>query len=188
MSQPKLSGRAKAYLRKNGLEAFEARYGNYYVASYRLGGDTAIMITTSASRTKKKETLSVKVTAEVLCFSKSTQHEKSFYSFDASKSIKFLGFDTLAVQNWDETCDGPENGEAFKNLYEKAMQLVENTHNMTNRLEDKLERLGLANGDLLSTDQCHKLGREGLIIELVLLPIRRLTEVLVLENDSEQSD
>lgn len=51
-----------------GYPAFCHRYGDYYLAGYRIGGETGILISTSSFPSKKVETFEIKVTLEVLIF------------------------------------------------------------------------------------------------------------------------
>jgi hypothetical protein len=58
---PKLTDQAIIVVKyQGGINTFEERYGDYYVAGYRLGGDTGVLFGTSKSTTFKDEALSVR--------------------------------------------------------------------------------------------------------------------------------
>jgi len=89
---PRLTTEATIAIKYDGGYAnFCERYGDYYVAGYRIGGETGLLISSSSFRTKKVEKFGVKVTLEVLFVEVSKTWSKDFEEFGAGRSLKLLG-------------------------------------------------------------------------------------------------
>ncbi|RFN44899.1 hypothetical protein FIE12Z_10880 [Fusarium flagelliforme] len=174
-TQPRLTDKAITVIKfGGGIPSLEARYGDYYVAGYRLGGDTAMLMSSSSYNTKEKEVFGVTVSVEVLFFESSTHWEKDFNLFASGTSLKLQGYDTLSAQNWNES----SSGDSGATLFERSKVIANNTQNLGERLSAILDRMKLQSGAELTMEQCDNLTRSGIVVELVLMPIRTTRHVL----------
>lgn len=164
-----------------GYKAFCEKYGDYYLAGYRIGGDTGLLISSSSFRTKKVETYGVTVTVEVLFIEASKTWTKDFYDFSAGRSLKLLGYDTVDGVNWKSTTEG----SGVDAVRSDALSIMKNAQCILNRVEDTLDRLGLKDQQDLTTAQCDALTQAGVVVELILLPISSIRDVVRwrIEND-----
>lgn len=171
---PRLSHEAMAMLKYGGgYRAFIDKYGDYFVWGYRLGGDTGLMLSSSSFSNKKVESYGIKATVEVLFVEVSKTWTKDFHSFEAGKSMKLLGYDTLSDQNWNVTTE--ESGMAA--LSGQAEEVILESQNILERVLKILETQGMADGDELSHEQCEFLTGNGVAVELVLLPMSSMRDV-----------
>ena len=183
--QPRLTTEAIITLKYDGgLSAFQARYGDYYVAGYKLGGDTALMISGSNASKKELEKFGITVKVEVLFIEASTTHTKDFATSSASSSLRLVGYDTLDYQSWKAAEVEGHSLEA-STLRVQAAEVITRSQALDIRVTEKLDELGIRDGDHLDSDDCTKLTESGLVAELVLLPVSTLREVIewVIEDD-----
>ncbi|KAG7294216.1 hypothetical protein NEMBOFW57_004286 [Staphylotrichum longicolle] len=174
---PRLTDQAIAMIRYNGgIEALESRYGDYYVAGYRLGGDTALLLSSSAHATKERKVYGVTVTTEVLFFEASKHWEKAFDTFASGSTLTLLGYDTLAGKNWNERAEG--GGEGAARLFDSSKEIGLSTQCLGERLSDILDGMGLQDGAELDAQTCDELIRKGVVVELVLRPVRTLRQAI----------
>lgn len=171
---PRLSHEAMAMLKYGGgYEAFVDKYGDYFVWGYRLGGDTGLMVSSSSFTNKKVESYGIKATVEVLFVEVEKTWTKDFHSFEAGKSMRLLGYDTLSDQNWNITT--AESG--IEALSGQAEEVILESQNILERVLKVLEAQGMADGDELSHEQCEFLTGNGIAVELVLLPMSSMRDV-----------
>ena len=183
--QPRLSAESIITLKYDGgLPAFKARYGDYYVAGYRLGGDTALMISGSSAAKKELEKFSITVKVEVLFFEASTTHSEYRASATASSSLRMVGYDTLEHRTWKAAdVEGKSAGAA--SFRAQAAEVMVRSQSLDIRVMEKLNELGFQDEEHLSKEDCDELTKSGLVAELVLLPVSTLREVIewVIEDD-----
>lgn len=172
---PRLSHESLAMLKYGGgYKAFTEKYGDYFVWGYRLGGDTGIMISSSAFEKKKVEKYGIKLTVEVLFVEMSHTWTKDFHTFSAGKKMRLLGYDTLSDTNWNATMEA--SGDIEK-LSDKAAEVILRSQSLLERSIKTLEDHGMFNGDHLTNSQCDLLTGRGIAVELVLLPMSALRDV-----------
>ena len=175
--QPRLTEKSKAIIRYNGgIEALEARYGDYYVAGFRLGGDTALLLSSAAHVTKDREVYGVTLKAVVLFFETSKHWKKDFDTFTSNSTLTLLGYDTLAGKTWNERAEGA--GDPSARLFEASKDIALSTQCLDGRLANILDGMRLRDGAELDALTCDELIREGVVVELVLRPIRALRQVM----------
>jgi len=157
-----------------GYKTFTEEYGDYFVWGYRLGGDTGLMVSNSSFSTKRVESYGIKATVEVLFVEVSHTWTKDFHSFDAGKSMKVLGYDTFSNRNWSVTTaeDGSINA-----LLGQTEDIILNSQSILERVLKLLEEQKMTDGDLLSNEQCDYLTSNGVVVELVLLPMSAIRDV-----------
>lgn len=156
-----------------GYPAFCRRYGDYYVAGYRVGGETGILISASSFSSKKVETFGIKVTLEVLIFEASKTWTQDFHEFNSSRSLKLLGYDTLDGVNWNSSTSGA-SVDSFK-LH--TLSLVSRSQSILNRVEAALDGYEMSDRMQLTNEQCDRLIEAGLVVELLLQPMYSLRDV-----------
>lgn len=156
-----------------GYELFAEKYGDYFVWGYRLGGDTGLMLSSSSFTSKKVEKYGIKATLEVLFIETEKNWTKDFHSFEAGKSLRLLGYDTLGDRNWNVNTS--ESG--ISALSEQAEEATRESQNILERVWQMLEAQGLKDGDELSHEQCEFLTGNGIAVELVLLPMSSMRDV-----------
>ncbi|KAF2151441.1 hypothetical protein K461DRAFT_295497 [Myriangium duriaei CBS 260.36] len=171
---PRLSHQAMAKLKYDGgYEAFTETYGDYFVWGYRIGGDTGLMLSSSSFSNKKVESYGITATVEVLFVEVSKTWTKDIHSFSAGKSMRLLGYDTLTDQTWNVTT--AENG--IRALADRAEHIILRSQSVLERTLEALEKQNMADGDEISNEQCDFLTGNGLVVELVLLPMSALRDV-----------
>lgn len=175
------------------------RYGDYYLAGYRLGGDTGILMSASGHSKEVIEQYKVKATVTVLFISASKTWEKDFRTFSAGRQVKLLGYDTIDSMTWKrQTAAGDDVKEVRKQrllkeaiaweafnpqadgdtLRADADAIMIRSENLLERVIGILERHGYKNGESLTFVQCEQLVKEGIVVELLLEPMSRLRDVV----------
>lgn len=183
--QPRLTTEAIITIKYHGgLPAFQARYGDYYVAGYKLGGDTGLLISGSQESKTKLERFGITVRVEVLFIGASTTHTKDITTSTARSSLRLMGYDTLDHQSW-RSSQAEKPGFDASAFGAQVAGIVSQSQSLDSRVAEKLDNLGIQDGDHLNSDDCRKLIESGLVAELVLLPVGTLREVIewVIEDD-----
>ncbi|KAH7376389.1 hypothetical protein B0T11DRAFT_324292 [Plectosphaerella cucumerina] len=172
---PRLCHEALAMLKYGGgYKAFTDKYGDYFLWGYRLGGDTGLMLSSSAFEKEVVEQYSIKAALKVLFIEVSHTWAKNFHTFSASKRMRLLGYDTLSDTNWNVTQESPLD---MQNLSSQAKEVILRSQNLLERSMKLLENQGMHDGDHLSNSQCDFLTNVGMVVELVLLPMSSLRDV-----------
>ena len=165
-----------------GLEAFQARFGDYYVAGYHLGADAALMLSEGATTSSTVERLSVKVEVTVLFYNDSHTEEKFFTESSANSTFRLSGFDTLSDLHVSETRIG---SAGLDSLRKAAGGLSGMANQLANRVSTKMDGLRLQNSDSLGFETCEKLCGSGLVVQLILLPLSTLREVVLWSQSTD---
>ncbi|KAK3395071.1 hypothetical protein B0H63DRAFT_63899 [Podospora didyma] len=190
--EPRLSPAAVALLRgKDGQaaqQAFRDKYGEYYVAGYILGGANATMVGVSTLESAESKDMKATITIKVLFIKKSIHIEKSDSATRALGAASLAAYDTLAgieltvaASAQEETNKrevDPNALASIAGLIDTALDNQDRGWNLVERVEAKTGQMGLdtsgvvaAAGRLpISREQCDQLCREGLVVELLLLP------------------
>jgi hypothetical protein len=182
-SIPKLTDQAIIAVKYDGgLSAFEERYGDYYVAGYRLGGDTGVLVGTSKLDTLNEESLSITVKVET--FFGSAEDTTSEYSREAFSSVRMdlIGYDTLTHQSIIKSSAG-EQGPTSE-IVGEARSLLQMGHDLSSRIEREIKKYGLENGVPVNAGVCDQLTKGCLVVELILLPVRTWREIVAWSNNT----
>ena len=143
---------------------------------------------------REKEQYGVKVTAEVLFMEASETWTKDFETFRSGRSMKLLGYDTLDGRNWknfsaagDDIADWAKGVEASDSLSLKAdaEAIVLRSQALIERIGTVLEETGVRDGENLTFEQCERLVKAGVVVELVLEPMWRLRDVMRWRNETD---
>lgn len=156
-----------------GYPSFCQRYGDYYLAGYRIGGETGILISASSFSSKKVETFGIKVTVEILFFEASKTWTQDFCEFNSSRSLKLLGYDTLEGAYSNSSISG-SGVDVFRS---QILSLVSRSQSILDRVEAALDGLEMFDGTQLTNEQCDRLIEAGLVVELLLQPMYSLRDV-----------
>jgi hypothetical protein len=132
-----------------------------------------LLISSSSFRTKKVEKFAVKVTLEVLFIEVSKTWIKDFHEFGAGKSLRLIGYDTLAGENWSSMTEGI----GVDTVKSDALEIVRRSQSILERVSQTLDRLELWDGQDLTSAQCESLIQAGVVVELILLPMASIRDV-----------
>lgn len=173
---PKLSVHALILLKYDGgLAAFKQRYGDYYVAGYRIGGDAGVMLSQSSSRKTESESNSVSLKVEVLFADYEENWSTSSYSEQSDIQVNVSGFSTLEKVFMREAA---RKGDP---RLQEVLQKARGLHNRAQGLDDSIEKvlngLKISHMDVLTVEQCEALCQSGAVVELLLVPVETLREL-----------
>ena len=200
---PNLSDEAIIILKydQDGIQAFETAYGDYYVLGYNIGADHAMTVSTSSRSNSKTEikTLTAKAESFLLNVNYTTQTSSSSASGDADLNV--IGFDSLSGTTMKRTTTwGASATLDFNKIQLDTSDLLTMGDRIATRVEQRLRDLGLPVGSFsqekndpddvvtgstelgpprvtVGRDTCQALVESGLVVELVLLPVRNLRQV-----------
>ncbi|KAI9841613.1 MAG: hypothetical protein M1837_000520 [Sclerophora amabilis] len=158
-----------------GIRAFEQRYGDYFVAGYRLGGDTGVLVGSSGTSSFLTQEITLEAKVKALCYSKSWSTSKAWHESLASNSFSVMGYDTLGNVHLSERVSG---GPEAEKVGADAKMLMDKAQNLGLRVEDKLAEFGLPEDEPLEYAVYDRLTRAGLVAELLLLPVATLKQVM----------
>lgn len=175
---PKLTTEAIITLKYNGgLPAFKARYGDYYLAGFNLGADAGVLVSRATCSSALSERLSVTVAVQALFWSYSETEETVSTTSSKKEERRINGYYTLDGVYVDS---GKKEGE--------VKGLMEGMEKLGDKVKGRLEKV--LGGDwederVLTGEVCERLCEEGLVVELILMPVKTLREVMmwVLNDD-----
>ena len=156
--------------------AFKKRYGDYYVAGYRLGGDAAVFVSDSKSARSITERLSVEATLTVLFVEVSKTWETFFTDSSSDSAYSMYGFDTIDNINYPA---GPpvRPSPALMNLLDQINAMENRCNQLAARVSMVMEALGLENDGTLSRSTLDDLLKTSLVVDVLLMPLSTLREV-----------
>lgn len=183
--QPLLTTKAIVTIKyEGGISAFHERYGDYYVAGYRLGGDTGLMLSGSNAARKELEQFGVTLKVKVLFVDKAETWTKNNITSSQASALSLSGYDTLENQHWTLS-RGHEDTTSAETVQKCAANVMSKSQTLESRIEDKLNDLNIVDGQVLSFEDCDDLTKSGLVVELVLLPVTSLRQVILwLQEDN----
>ncbi|RPA86776.1 hypothetical protein BJ508DRAFT_357872 [Ascobolus immersus RN42] len=175
---PKLSNEALITLKyEGGLEALKKRYGDYYVAGFNIGADAGVMLSKSTESRLAEERLELEIKIKILFATIRKRTTDTSWSFSSDAKITLAGFYTLESLLLDQKVVG--GGEAFFDMVEKAISVIERMDDVPAEVEKILENLGVRRGVDVTHEMCEELCLSGVVAELILLPVETLREVQI---------
>lgn len=159
---------------EGGLLRFKRMYGDYYLASYRLGGDVALMLSEEGFFDKTTETKAIEAKVKVLGFTKEYADSWSTNDEKQARSLQLIGHDALGNVFISQSLR--DEGGRTK-LAELAESFVARGENLSYRVESRLRELGIDEGVPLDFDICNQVTRAGAVAELLLMPVTHLWEL-----------
>ena len=184
--QPRLSSKGAIALKHpsisgDGLREFEEQFGDYYVAGYRLGGEAGMLLTESSSAVSSVEIKSIQAKVRFLCFSRTYRDQSRSTSSSSSFSADVIGYDTLAHAKFPPA--GVKAAPSAEERESQAFKYGYRVQCLSQRVAATVDALDLAQDSLLTHEMCAALCRTGLVMELILLPVRYLREVMEWATD-----
>lgn len=182
-----LSASAIALLRSdgNGISAFTDLYGDYYVSSFIIGAESAVLLHTSSLDVQNTEDVKLVAEIEFFCFSDTeTIAEKTFIEQHSDARFGVTAFDTLENQFVDignEGTLGP--GLTIDQARSLAKLYADRVEALPRRVLEPLERLASVL-DPKSTRQAfdrttlETVMSSGLVLQVLLMPFARMREVM----------
>ena len=173
---PRLTNTATVTLKygDGGYANFCHHYGDYYVAGYRIGGDTGLLLSSNSFRHRTAEKYGITATLEVLFWKLSKTWTKDIVALSEGKVLKLLGYDTLEGRNW--TCPTGDC-EGIVEIGKQAKMVMDKAHCILERIDAVLDRMGMDDGRDLSREDWDALMMAGVVVELVLLPMASVRDV-----------
>ncbi|OJJ35545.1 hypothetical protein ASPWEDRAFT_28171 [Aspergillus wentii DTO 134E9] len=176
IDEPRFSLAALADTRRTRTKpsCFPSKYGEYYVASLKLGADAGVLASSASTLHDDSESLDVKAKLRVLWWDiEASEHEET-HSVEAWAEFKATGFDTLAGEN--------VGGGSRKQTGEVIMDFVERVTDVEARVRGKMEEFGLTEDKKVDLEMCRRLCEAGLVVEITLLPYSQVRDYMVALN------
>jgi hypothetical protein len=173
-----------------GFESLCKKYGDYYLAGYRIGGDTGILMSASGHTREQIDEYGITASLTILMISASKHWENDFKTLVAGRQTQLLGYDTLDGMTWKRSsAAGSDVAEMqawecydpaadVDTLRADADAIMTRSENSFERILQILETHGYKNGANLTLVQCDELVAEGIVVELLLAPLWRLRDVI----------
>lgn len=176
---PTLSIAALNVLRDRSLSSqdaereFNRSFGDYYVASLGIGGSNATMVSAAATQGSSSKFMAADLTFKILGFEKTKHFEdaENARSFDGSLSLS--SFDSLDSQMDDLTSTSENTYPRLKSLADANMLRAKT---MEARSRQKLKDLNVGDRCYVSWNVCEAICKQGLVVELLLLPFSGLRD------------
>ncbi|KAI0142770.1 hypothetical protein GGR57DRAFT_485558 [Xylariaceae sp. FL1272] len=147
------------------LQRFTRKYGDYYVAGIRLGADSSTFVSVDSSSASSSESLTVHLEVRVLFWSASWDHTEQNVSASQSLKFNFAVFDSISQAH-----DSPKTPQSFSRVRETIQLYSELGDNLTGRVQELKDQLGLHDGKVLQMMDLEEIYKSGLAVELILLP------------------
>ncbi|ETS81498.1 hypothetical protein PFICI_06500 [Pestalotiopsis fici W106-1] len=157
--------RCPAELKDIAIERFKRRFGDYYVAGLRLGGDSSVFVSVDEASKSSAETFKVKVNIRVLFWSTSIEHSHEERAASQSLSFQFAAFDSLT-----QTHETLSNGEPFEQVRELVKVYTDLGGSLNQRIADLRDKLGLEKDKILNPSDIASICQSGLVVEVILQP------------------
>lgn len=178
VQRPRLSKDAIVILKhQGGLPAFKERFGDYYVAGYRLGGDTAVMVSENQNATRVVDTYSIDIKAKVLFMKFGKRIEKILQHASSGSSYRLYGFDTLELLRVPPGLPVTLESGLLDGLAENNRVMERKCIKLAQRVTETVEALGLREG-IMDREELDDLLRSSVVVEVILLPMATLREVV----------
>jgi hypothetical protein len=170
--QPRLSLDAIADLRRSRgyRSSFSRKYGDYYVASLRLGADAGILASVSTKDRSESEILEVKAKLKVLWWSVEKTYQETSESHEAWSAFDITAFETLTGSNVQNT--------ASESPHKVALEYIQRVDHLEERVRDKMRELGLQEEKVLKPADVQKVCESGLVSEITLLPNTQIRDYM----------
>jgi hypothetical protein len=175
--QPRLSLDAIADIRRSKRDRvyFSRQYGDYYVASLRLGADAGLLASVSTNNRSQSEILEVKAKLHVLWWDIEKSYNEEHHTHEAWSAFDITAFETLSGLN-------VQNGALQQDPQTAAWNYIQRVSNLEKSVRDKMSELGLEEDKSLTHNDVQKICESGLVAEMTLLPytqIRDYTATLI---------
>ncbi|KAJ5360778.1 hypothetical protein N7517_009969 [Penicillium concentricum] len=178
--QPRLSLDAIADVRRSRKDPsyFSRKYGDYYVASLRLGADAGLLASVSTKQRSEKESLEVKAKLHVLWWDIEKDYNEEQHSQEAWSSFRITAFETLGGTN-------VQNGASQEQPATVALSYIQQVSDLEKNVRNKMRALDLKENKTLNREEVQKVCESGLVAEVTLLPCTQIRDytATLLERD-----
>ncbi|KAM0235345.1 hypothetical protein ACHAP5_009740 [Fusarium lateritium] len=179
---PKLSEAALQTLKYNGgLSAFKQRWGDYYVAGYRIGGDAGVMMSLGSSSKTVTESVTICIKVEILFFSIEDSWSKSWSSAESDLRVTLSCFSTVEQAKLQE--QRQLGDPKLYSFIQEARGIHNRAQGLVDTIQRKLDQLGVSKDKHVTTEQCVGLCQSGVVVELLLFPVENLRELQYWKTD-----
>ncbi|CAG2011314.1 unnamed protein product [Fusarium graminearum] len=150
---PKLSEGALQTLKYNGgLTAFKERWGDYYVAGYRIGGDAGVMMSLGSSSRTVSESITICIKVEILFFSFEDSWSKSWSSAESDLRVTLSCFSTVEQAKIQE--QRQMGDPKLYSFIQEARGIHNRAQGLVDTIQRKLDQLGVSKDKYVTTEQC----------------------------------
>ncbi|KAF4459910.1 hypothetical protein FALBO_13326 [Fusarium albosuccineum] len=180
---PKLSQVALQTLKYNGgLVAFKKRWGDYYVAGYRIGGDSGVMMSIGSHRKNTSESVTISIKVKVLFFTIQDSWSKSWSQAEADLRVTLSCFSTVEGAFVQENVQ--LGNPKLPGILQQARSIHQRAQGLTDTIQRKLDQIGVSNDKSVTIEQCAGLCKSGVVVELLLYPVENLRELQYWKTDT----
>lgn len=147
------------------IERFKRRFGDYYVAGLRLGGDSSVLVSVDEASKSSVETLKVKVNIRILFWTATIEHSHEERTASESLSFQFAAFDSLT-----QTHETSDSGQPFQQVKGLVQVYTDLGNTLNQRITDLRGKLGLEKDKILQLSDLESICQSGLVAEVILQP------------------
>ncbi|KXG46652.1 uncharacterized protein PGRI_055080 [Penicillium griseofulvum] len=150
--QPRLSLDAIADIRRSKRDRvyFSQQYGDYYVASLRLGADAGLLASVSTKNRSESESLEVKAKLHVLWWDIEKSYNEEHHAHEAWSVFDITAFETLSGLN-------VQSGALQQDPQTVAWNYIQGVSNLEKSVRDKMSELGLEEDKSLTHEDVQKI-------------------------------
>ncbi|KAI0129792.1 hypothetical protein BJ170DRAFT_617617 [Xylariales sp. AK1849] len=163
----------------SGFEEFHSIFGDYYVAGYRLGGEAGMLLTHDTAVINSKEIKYLEAQVKVLCSSEYHRENWITESSSWSDKLNVIGYDTLGYTKYPPVANASQSkGRPHPDeIQMQAVAFGQRVQGLESRVLEAIEAMEMKEEVPYTSDVCDRLCDAGLVMELILLPIKHLREV-----------
>lgn len=179
-----LSQAALKSLSEDGLTGFQKMYGDYFVDSFVLGAESAVMLHSSSLDTSTAEHAKIVAEAQFLCFStETTVADLSFEQQNSSLRFGITAFDSLDGQFVDiGSEDDFSGGLSIQQAQALGSMYAARVYALPRRVKEPMQALDADLGaDLKNSfvgwEALRAVTQSGLVLQILLRPFARLRQV-----------
>ncbi|KPM42481.1 hypothetical protein AK830_g4056 [Neonectria ditissima] len=172
---PQLSEDAFRVLHRQGVDAFKAAFGDYYVGGYRIGGDASVLFSTDASSRTETETSQVSISVESWI---DDYHEETYTSSTSAaqqQEVHVSAYSTVEQLLVVETVH--MGSPRFQTAVEQGRGIHRRAQGLDDAVAKVLKEVGVDERKPLSQAQCAQLCQRAVVVELLLVPVECLRQV-----------
>ncbi|KAH6697369.1 hypothetical protein F5X68DRAFT_238771 [Plectosphaerella plurivora] len=170
---------------RDGPSRFRAKYGDYYICGYELGGNAGACMSGSTTSTSTTDTLTLTVTVRALFSEASTSTSESWTSCSAGSKLSLSGFSSISGSLEAEELvmgGGPGDEQRAQAIREASARGLAAVADLPSVVQEKMDQLGLKDGQVMALDAAEGVCRSGLVIKVLLAPFARLNQYVGLVN------
>jgi hypothetical protein len=168
---------------RKGPSRFRARYGDFYVCGYELGGSAGACLSGSTTSSSTTDTLTLTVTVRALFSSASTSTSESWTICAAGSTLSLSAYSSVSGGSEAEELlmqGGPGDEQRAQGIREAAWRSLAGVSDLPSAVWDMMDQLGLRDGQIMALDEMASVCRSGLVMRVLLAPFARLNQYVSL--------